>query len=142
MVVAEPAQSRPQAEWNQITAAALDLPESEAGGERPELNDLVNRVLAAPPGAKIQTIERSQTVIAGHPAQLITTQVQENGKPVAVERVAFIDADAVIYTLALRCLPSDFKRLQPVFVAALKSWREAAPPAKPQPGATTGGKTN
>jgi hypothetical protein len=74
-----------------------------------------------------------ETVVGGYPAQVVTAEVQEQGKPVATEQVAFIDADEVLYTVALRCAPADYRRLQPIFLKALKSWREM-PPLPSQPG--------
>ena len=124
VVVAEPTSRRPQKDWNQITATALELPEPAAGSERPELDELIERVLSPPPGATIQTIQRRNAMIGGHPAQVVTVEVQEQGKPAATELVAFVDADDIIYSMALRCAPAELKRLQPVFEHLLRSWRE------------------
>ena len=41
-------------------------------------------------------------MVGGYPAQVVTAEVQEQGKPVATEQVAFIDADDVLYTVALQ----------------------------------------
>lgn len=124
VVVAEPSVRRPRQEWNQITAAALELPEPAAGSERPDLDALIGRVLSPPPGGTIHTTRRRNAFIGGHPAQVVTAEVQEPGKPAATEVVAFVDADEVIYSMALRCAPAELKRLQPVFDHLLRSWRE------------------
>jgi len=141
VVFAEPNKERAQTDWNHITAAALDLPEPVEGSERPAMNDLINQVMTPPEGAAILTVERMATVVSGYPAQVITAEVQEPGKPVATEQVAFIDADDVLYTVALRCAPADYRRLKPVFLKALKSWSEMPPPAE-QPGAGAAPKSN
>ena len=124
VVVAEPASQRPREQWNQIMATALELPEAAPGSERPDLDGLIARVLSPPPGTTIQSTQRRNTMIGGYPAQVVTADIQEEGKPPAVEMVAFVDADSVVYNIALRCSPADLKRLQPVFEHALKSWRE------------------
>jgi len=134
VVFAEPNKERAQTDWNHITAAALDLPDPAEGSERPSMNDLINQVMKPPEGAAMHTVERMETVVGGYPAQVITAEVQEQGKAVATEQVAFIDADDVLYTVALRCTPADYRRLQPVFLQVLKSWREMPPPPS-QPGA-------
>lgn len=134
VVFAEPSKERAQTDWNHITAAALDLPEPVAGSERPSMNELINRVMTPPEGAAMHTVERMETVVGGYPAQVITAEVQEQGNPVATEQVAFIDADDVLYTVALRCAPADYRRLKPVFLKVLKSWSELPPPP-PQPDA-------
>ena len=125
VVVAEPAPQRPREQWNQIMATALELPEPAPGSERPSLDALITHVLSPPPGATIHSTQRKSMMISGYPTQVVTVEIQEEGKPPAVEVVAFIDAEPVVYNLALRCLPSDLKRLQPIFEHALRSWREA-----------------
>jgi hypothetical protein len=133
-VFAEPNKERAQTDWNHITAAALDLPDPAEGSERPSMNDMINQVMKPPEGAAMHTVERRETMVGGYPAQVITAEVQEQGKAVATEQVAFIDADDVLYTVALRCTPADYRRLKPVFLQVLKSWRELPPPPT-QPGA-------
>jgi hypothetical protein len=134
VVFAEPNKERAQTDWNHITAAALDLPDPAEGSERPSMNDMINQVMKPPEGAAMHTVERRETMVGGYPAQVITAEVQEQGKAVATEQVAFIDADDVLYTVALRCTPADYRRLKPVFLQVLKSWRELPPPPT-QPGA-------
>jgi len=134
VVFAEPNKERAQTDWNHITAAALDLPDPAEGSERPSMNELINQVMKPPEGAAMHTVERRETMVGGYPAQVITAEVQEQGKAVATEQVAFIDADDVLYTVALRCTPADYRRLKPVFLQVLKSWRELPPPPT-QPGA-------
>jgi len=144
VVFAEPNKARAQTEWNHITAAALDLPQSPqqskngepaAGNERLSLNELINLVMKPAEGAAIHTLERRETMVGGYPAQVVTAEVQERGQPVAIEQAAFIDADDVIYSLALRCAPADYKRLKPVFSQALKSWSEIPESSPGQSGA-------
>ena len=168
VVFAEPNKERAQTEWNHITAAALDLPESSpqqakhgpagdpespeqakhgdpdespqpaAGSERLSLNELISRVMTPPEGATIHTLERMETMVGGYPAQVVTAEVREQAKAVAIEQVAFIDADDVLYSVALRCTPADYRRLKPVFLQVLKSWSEMPEPA-PKAGAPKSG---
>ena len=150
VVFAEPNQGRAQTEWNHITAAALDIPETSpqqakpgeaapaAGSERLSLNELINRVMTPPEGATIHTLERMETVVGGYPAQVVTAEVLEQAKAVAIEQVAFIDADDVLYSVALRSAPADYRRLKPVFLRVLKSWSEM-PESAPQAGAPKSG---
>ena len=150
VVFAEPNQERAQTEWNHITAAALDLPESSpeqakpgeaapaAGSERLSLNELIDRVMRPPEGATIHTLERMETMVGGYPTQVITAEVREQAKAVAIEQVAFIDADDVLYSVALRSAPADYRRLKPVFLQVLKSWSEM-PESTPQAGAPKSG---
>jgi hypothetical protein len=123
-VFAEPDTKRPQTEWNHITAAALDLPEPAAGSERLSMNELINQVMTPAKGTAMHTVERMETMVGGYPAQVVTAEVQEQGKAVAIEQVAFIDADDILYSVALRCTPADHRRLKPVFLQVLKSWSE------------------
>jgi hypothetical protein len=153
VVFAEPNKERAQTEWNHITAVALDLPESSpeqakpgttgepepaTGNERLSLNELINRVMTPPEGATIQTLERMQTMVGGYPAQVVTAEVREQAKAIAIEQVAFIDADDVLYSVALRSAPADYRRLKPVFMQVLKSWSEL-PESAPQAGAPKSG---
>ena len=128
VVFAEPNKEKPRTEWNHITAAAMDFPEPAKGGERVPLNDLIIQAMTPPPGSMIHMIERKEMMIDDYPAQLITAEVQEQGKTVATEQVAFIDADDVLYSVALRCAPADCRRLRPVFMRVLKSWSEIEEP--------------
>jgi len=141
VVFAEPNRERAQTDWNHITAAALDLPEPAAGSERPSMNEVIHQVMTPPEGAAMHTVERMETIVGGYPAQVITAEVQEQGKPVSIEQVAFIDADEVLYTVALGCAPADYRRLKPVFLKALKSWSEMPPPPS-QTGAGAAPKSN
>lgn len=128
VVFAEPDKERARTEWNHITAAALDFPEPAEGSERMPMNDLINQAMTPPPGSTIHTVERTEMMVGGYPAQLITAEVQEQGKTVATEQVAFIDGDDVLFSVALRCAPADYRRLRPVFLRVLKSWSEIAEP--------------
>jgi hypothetical protein len=62
----------------------------------------------------------------------------EAGNAEAIEELALILGDnGLVYSIALRCAPQDFSRLEPVFQKAAHSWRikkpdavQPAPPAK------------
>ncbi len=128
VVFAEPSKEKARTEWNHITAAAMDFPEPAAGSERVPMNDLIRQAMTPPQGSTIRTVERAEMMVGGYPAQLITAEVQEQGKTVATEQVAFIDGDDVLYSVALRCAPADYRRLRPVLLRVLKSWSEIEEP--------------
>jgi hypothetical protein len=129
VVFAEPNKEKARTEWNHITAAAIDFPEPAEGSERMPLNDMIGQAMTAPQGSTIHTVERTEMMIGGYPAQVITAEVQEQGKTVATEQVAFIDGDDVLFSVALHCAPADYRRLKPVFLRVLKSWHDIAEPA-------------
>lgn len=117
--------------WPQITAAATFMPEEPEGKEAPSFDDVLNVVLESiEPGAEKQTLQRSQTIVDGLPAQLVKI------KYVAVDQTwieegLFIDGDDAIYSVVLRSSPQQLAAVEPVFMQVTQTWRQYAAPAKP-----------
>lgn len=124
-VAAEPNAIIPQENWNQITAAAIDVPEPEKGKQRVSIDELINIALGSPSeGTTTQTIQRSREVVAGMPTEIVKLRMHSDTGD-WIEQVAFLDADEIVYSVALGCAPKDIERLQPIFKHVLHSWRPA-----------------
>lgn len=132
-VVAEPDAAKPQDDWNQITAAATDMPEATSGHERPTTDELIDIILGSPSsGIHAQTLQRSRTMIAGMPAEALKIRLKAaDASTDAVEFIALIDDGETIYSVAVGCAPGDAARLEPVFDHVLHSWKAAAPTVVP-----------
>ena len=135
-VVAEPDAKKAQEDWNQITAAATDMPEPPAGEQRPTTDELIDIILGSPSsGIQSQTLQRSTLVVAGMPAQLLKVRLRSKSEADAadaIEFIALLDDDETIYSVALGCAPEDAARLEPIFEHVLHSWK-ATPPAPAPP---------
>jgi hypothetical protein len=120
-VAAEPHTGQDSSTWPQLTVAVLPQPEQE-----PRTLDSMIELLLAPGGAfaSSQTLERSRTTLNGAAAEILRVQLYDkDGKAGAIEDVALIEGEAgVTYSIALRCEPKDFARLETVFRQALDSW--------------------
>ena len=152
-VAAEPHPGAGPETWPHLTVAAIDVSAKEGDGDTatasatPSLDALVERMLT--PGgalASAHVLERRSLLLNGANAQIVRVGLpEEAGGAEAIEAVALIEGDAgLVYSVALRCSPPDFNRLEPVFQQALESWRlesaEGTSPAKPKP-ATAPGRT-
>jgi hypothetical protein len=136
-VAAEPHPGVDSAAWPQLTVAAIDA--LNLGGQPstpPTLDTLVNLVLA-PDGsfASAQTLQRTRLLLNGSDAEIVHVQLHdEAGAAGAQEALALIEGeDGIIYSIALRCAPQDFARLEPVFQQTARSWRIKAPSSAPAP---------
>lgn len=132
-VVAEPDAKKEQEDWNQITAAAMDMPEGANGQERPSTDALIDMILGSPSsGIHAQTIQRSRSLIAGMPAEVLKVRLRANEASTdAIEFIALLDDGETIYSVALGCTPEDAARLEPVFDHVLHSWRAITPTSAP-----------
>ncbi|HVJ04076.1 MAG TPA: hypothetical protein VM578_00240 [Candidatus Saccharimonadales bacterium] len=142
-VVAEPHRGTDSATWPQLTVAAIDVPSAkDSNGAAPSLDTLVDLVLT--PGDSFttsETLERSRVILNGHAAEIVRVKLHDNtNKSEAVEEIALIEGEeALVYSIALRCNPDDFARLEPVFQKAAHSWQlkqlapRTAPQSAPQP---------
>ncbi len=63
-------------------------------------------------------------------AQIVRVRLHDDSKNTeTIEAVALIEGDeGLVYSIALRCAPQDFTRLEPVFQKVIHSWR-IQPPA-------------
>jgi hypothetical protein len=128
--------------WPQLTVASFQPPAQQDSDAAPStaspaasLDALVDLMLT-PTGAlaSAETLQRSRLLLNGSPAQTVRVQFHdESGHASAVEEVALIQGEeGLVYSIALRCAPQEFDRLDPVFQQSLQSWRlqsAAGPPA-------------
>lgn len=140
-VVAEPHPGTDSATWPQLTVASIDVPPPKdrngAASSTPSLDALVDIVLT-PDGSftSAETLQRSRMLLNGADAEIVRVQLHDDAhKTESIEAVALIAGDeGLVYSIALRCAPEDFARLEPVFLRAAHSWhirQDAAPPAHP-----------
>ena len=171
-VAAEPRPGADPATWPHltvaaITVAAIDAPAKEGGNAATQpqqannglpgdpvasatssLDALVERMLI-PDGtlASAHVLERSSLLLNGANAQIVRVGLpEEPGSAEAMETIALIEGEeGVVYSIALRCSPPDYNRLEPVFRQALQSWHlqsaEAAPSSTPPESATAPGRS-
>lgn len=140
-VVAEPDAKKSQDDWNQITAAATDMPDPQNGKERPSTDELIDIILGSPSnGITTQTLQRSKLTVAGMPTELLKIRLKAADTSMdAIEYIALLDDGETIYSVALGCAPDDAARLEPIFQHSLHSWRAVTPvvpsetPATPPP---------
>jgi hypothetical protein len=138
-VVAEPDATKPQDDWNQITAAATDMPEAADGHERPSTDELIDIILGSPSsGIHAQTLQRSRMMLAGMPAEVLKVRLKAaEASTDAIEFIALLDDGETVYSVAVGCAPADAARLEPVFDHVLHSWKATAPAAVPNESPTT-----
>ena len=153
-VAAEPHPGADSATWPQLTVAAIQpaaqngsgtaspasAPAAESSaaisGTSISLDALVD-VMLTPEGAlaSAHILERSRLLLNGANAQIVRVEFRDAaGNPNAVEEVALIEGDdGLVYSIALRCAPQDFDRLEPVFQQAAQSWHLQTADASPAP---------
>lgn len=132
---AEPDPKKAPDSLNQITVAALDLPQ-EGDKPRPTPGELIDIVLGSPTeGTTQETIQRSREVVVGMPAEIVKVRLHS---PTGewIEEVALLDADETVYAIALVSAPADVARLEPTFRHVIESWSPVpipgdSTPAKP-----------
>ncbi len=124
-VVAEAHSGVDSAAWPQFTIAAIDVP-PQKDGNAPRLDSLVEIVLT-PDGSftSAETLQRSRLILNGSNAELLRVRLHNESNPTdATEAVVLIEGDdGLVYSIALRCAPQDFTRLEPVFDKVIHSWR-------------------
>jgi hypothetical protein len=134
-VVAEPHPGVESASWPQLNIAALDVSE-EKNGAAVSFDSLVDRVLA-PHGmpSSVETQQRTRLLLNGANAQILRVKLRDEATQAeSIEQVALIEGqDGLVYSIALRCAPQDFDRLDAVFQKAVHSWR--IKPVTPPPAA-------
>jgi hypothetical protein len=141
-VVAEPHSGTEPATWPQLTVAALDVPPPKAkhgaaAAVPPSLDALIDLVLT-PDGSftSAETLQRTHLILNGGDAEIVRVRLHDDSnKPEAIEAIALIEGeDGLVYSIALRCAPEDFARLEPVFQKAAHSWRiKQAPTEQSKP---------
>lgn len=146
-VVAEPHTGTDSATWPQLTVAAMDVPATKnkngTAAAQPSLDALVDIVLT-PDGSftSAETLQRSRLLLNGADTEIVRVRLHNSAdKTEAIEAVALIEGDeGLVYSIALRCAPEDFARLEPVFQKAAHSWQIKPDPTQPaaQPAAQSG----
>jgi hypothetical protein len=101
-------------------------------------------------GQDFQTLRRQERTVDAKPAELLKAQYHEKstGKDWVEELIFIQGPDNEIYSVALKCTPSDIVHLEPVFSEIVRTWTlpqpeppagdtdesaptQPAPPAKP-----------
>ncbi|PSH04260.1 MAG: hypothetical protein CXZ00_07815 [Acidobacteria bacterium] len=143
-VVAEPHSGTDSAGWPQLTVAIIEVPQSKkadgTAGSAPSLDALVERLLT--PGrsfTSVETLQRSHLLVNGADAEIVRVKLHDDSnQPEVIEEIALIQGpEGLVYSLALRCVPQEFARLEPIFQKAAHSWRikdvaVPAPESKPR----------
>jgi hypothetical protein len=144
-VVAEPHPGIDSAKWPQLTVAVVDVPPKKAGASR-SLDSVVD-VILTPDGTftTSQTQQRSRLLLNGNNAQIVRVLLHDAvSDSDSIEAVALIEGEeSLVYSVALRCSPQDFERLEPAFQKAAHSWHikpVAEPPATTEKTSTDPGK--
>jgi hypothetical protein len=146
IVMAPPQDEKDKAQWDEVTVSVADIPEVK-GKEPPTFDEILSVAMNDLPGKNVQTLQRTELTLAKRPAELIRVQYDDpNTNKTWIEEVVFLDDGDAIYSMALRAVPEDLEKLEPVFRTIVATWRPSeeapavpAPPAKkaaPKPGAT------
>jgi len=133
-VVAESHPGMDTATRPQISVAAIDVPSAKNGGAPPTLDSLVDLVLT-PDGTftSTETQQRTRLLLNGSNAQILRVKLHDDATNAdSIEEVALIDgSDGFVYSIALRCPPQDFTRLDPIFQKTAHSWHIKPPAPAP-----------
>jgi hypothetical protein len=131
------AESRPGTDpetWPSLTVAVVDVPEQKNGSGAPSLDSLVDTVLTPNGSFTSETLQRTRLLLNGNEAEIVRVREhnQATGSDV-IENVALIEGDdGLVYSIALRCAPEDFARLEPVFQKTAQSWQVKPQAFEPQ----------
>lgn len=119
-----PVQAGDQAQWAQVTVAAIDIPTAE-GKTPPSVEDLVTTLVGkmAEQTTNMETVRRSQETLAHHPAQLFQVHYDEDGKRWGETIVAMDGGDGTFYTVVYKALASEEARYKTQVEEILKSFR-------------------
>jgi len=134
VVMAPPQTGKDKSLWDEVTASVAYLPEAQGDKEPPTFDEILSVAMKDLPGKNVQTLQRTELSVAKRPAELVKVQYEDAGKT-WVEEIVFIDDGDAIYSTALRAVPEDLEKLEPVFRTIVATWRpsEEAPavPAAP-----------
>lgn len=132
LVIAPPQPTRAAAQWSSVTVAATDLPEPVPGKDRATFDELIALVLGSMrPGIEPQTLERKHTTVGDLPAQILKLSYTDENGQAWIEEIALMDADDVIYSVALRCTPDELATLEPYFKQIVATWKLIELPVEP-----------
>lgn len=131
-VVIAPEQKSEQPVTDLVTVAMV-APPSEDGGLG--LNGVIEEAAKGmrDAGQDFQTLRRQVSTVDAKPSELLKAQYREKstGRDWIEELVFIQGPDNEIYSVALKTLPQDAVRLEPVFTEILRTWMlpEPEPPA-------------
>ena len=147
-VVVAPAQRDGREVSDEITVAMV-VPPPEGDEQAIGLDGVIQQTTSGlrDSGQSFETLQRQSRTVDNMPAQMLKAKYQDkkSGRD-WIEELVFIEGpDDEIYSVALKCAPQNFARLEPVFAGMLQSWMlpepeppadvpdEAAPPASAPP---------
>ena len=80
----------------------------------------------------VETLQRTHLILNGSNAEIVRVLLRdEAGNAGATEAIALIEGDeGLVYSIALRCAPGEFTRLEAVFQKTIRSWRIKPPAAQ------------
>lgn len=144
VVVAPPQEGKDKSQWDQVTSSVSYIPETEGQSEPPTFDEILTVAMKDLPGKNVRTLQRTELTLQDRPAELVKLQYEDpQTNKTWVEEIVFIDDGDAIYSTALRAVPEDLEKLEPVFRTIVASWRPSeeapavpAPPPAPKKPAT------
>jgi hypothetical protein len=149
-VVVAPPQRDEQPLQSEVTVAMVAPPKDS--DDALGLDAIIQQAAAGmrESGQDFQTLRRQERTVDAKPAELLKAQYHEKstGKDWVEELIFIQGPDNEIYSVALKCTPSDIVHLEPVFSEIVRTWTlpqpeppagdtdesaptQPAPPAKP-----------
>jgi len=124
VVVAQP-QKEEQTLWDEITVAMV-APAPEEGQTGLGLNGVIDQAAEGmrAAGRNFQTLQRQERTVDAKPAQMLKAQYREKSTGREwIEELVFIEGpDGEIYSVALKCVPQNDTKLEPIFAEVVRSW--------------------
>lgn len=143
IVMAPPQDGKDKSQWDQVTSSVSYIPETEGQKEPPTFDEILSVAMKDLPGKNVRTLQRTELTLQERPAELVKLQYESQQNKTWVEEIVFIDDGDAIYSTALRAVPEDLEKLEPVFRTIVATWRPseeapavpAPPPAPKKPAA-------
>jgi PsbP len=122
--VVAPPQEGDQANWANVTVAAVEVP-TEEGKNPPIVEDLVTSLVGkmAEQVQNMETVRRSTDTLAQRPAQLLQVRYDEGGKRWNETIVATDGGNGMFYTIVYKSAAADEAKYQKGFEDVLKTFR-------------------
>jgi hypothetical protein len=137
-VMVAPAQRDQQPVSDEITVAMVAPPKD--AGEALGLDGIIQQAADGmrEAGQNFQTLQRAQRTVDAKLAEMLKAQYREKttGRD-WIEELVFIEGpDNEIYSVALKTVPQNMPKLEPVFTEVVRTWRLPEPEAPPDDEAT------
>ena len=132
-VMIAPAQKDEQPVSDEITVAMVAPPKD--ADEALGLEGIIQQAAAGmrDAGQNFQTLQRQQRTVDAKPAEMLKAQYRDKATGHDwIEELVFIEGpDNEIYSVALKTLPENMTKLEPLFAEVVRSWTlpEPEPPA-------------